>query len=735
MNECYHIHNTYYNSIACKQTLLKHQHIIETEDNPEHIKLWEEFKDPPEKNLKNNALLHQNYITQYGSNLGFNIPLIIHKYNSTARSYNITNILDQEIELPFHLVPEQPKRIFHSVMNTTGKALPVYINWRPTLYCDRDLEINGVCTLNSVPLEIVHSHYYLGVLLHESAPSCITSAHFTCRRFVKKLNTKWNAFTNLNFSYKQLGTATKILILKTFLLCYYEIYAQILPIQDTHMNKITRAWESHITNNLNCDANIVNVQLLSGILPPKERWQLLKIKFLSYGKQRRKYSQLDNININAKFKKQYFTKLAADKPRSSCFSVMNYKPSMGNNFFLPSLCQLDKSISHSKLENYIKVILEVQLTDKRKRKCTYCKCNKLFHTNFAYIQHCTSECNSYQMNNIRTKFWAYQKQQLLALNNTDFSHSAEYAEKAMDILDKPQKYKKQLTQLVLGCDLVDKKEELYKSNKKFFRKFDIIKNEFVELNNDNCMFLNIMCSSIKWVDLLIHNTSSDQYQTIIDKFPEPDSSHILYNSITKSKKDAQVFIRRHIKPNDWQLWGDGSEDKDTLNGGCGGCIRGNKGSLQWFKALGCQENNYAELNAIYTNLSILDQILNIHPELANNRVIVFTDSMNAYNWITKYNSKCAYSKLLSQTKALVNKLNAVLVKVKSHCEIDGNETADKLAGRGKVYSNLTVSPDYNLTYKAKAFLSCNYTFRGKTELLKVLATEFALRTDNILRKK
>jgi hypothetical protein len=74
--ECYNIHNIYYNSIACKQTKKQHENIITTEDNPDHINLWEEFATQPEKNLKNAALLNQSYITQYGSNMGYNVPLI-----------------------------------------------------------------------------------------------------------------------------------------------------------------------------------------------------------------------------------------------------------------------------------------------------------------------------------------------------------------------------------------------------------------------------------------------------------------------------------------------------------------------------------------------------------------------------------------------------------------------------------------------------------------------------------
>jgi hypothetical protein len=109
--------------------------------------------------------------------------------------------------------------------------------------------------------------------------------------------------------------------------------------------------------------------------------------------------------------------------------------------------------------------------------------------------------------------------------------------------------------------------------------------------------------------------------------------------------------------------------------------------------------------------------------------------MNAYNWITKYNSKCPYNKLLINTKSLITKLKATIIKVKAHCGIDGNETADKMAGRGKVYSNLTVSPDWNLTYKAKAFLSYNYALRGREQFLKTLSSEFTLVTDHRLRQR
>ena len=194
----------------------------------------------------------------------------------------------------------------------------------------------------------------------------------------------------------------------------------------------------------------------------------------------------------------------------------------------------------------------------------------------------------------------------------------------------------------------------------------------------------------------------------MEAYPPPENLTTLWHTQTANEKEALAFIRKHIKPTDWQLWSDGSEDKLTGNGGAGGYIKGNNGNMKWFHALVSQENNYAELIAIYKNLLLLDILKEMKPETQNNRVIIFTDSQNAMNWILNGSTRSMYPSLTKKVRDLVHKHNAIIVKVKGHAGIPGNEAADKMAGIGTVYCNLIVCPDENYSNQKTSILNTTY---------------------------
>ena len=176
-------------------------------------------------------------------------------------------------------------------------------------------------------------------------------------------------------------------------------------------------------------------------------------------------------------------------------------------------------------------------------------------------------------------------------------------------------------------------------------------------------------------------------------FYEPNINLELKENVSKKRSDPIELHLTGVRtimdyPDDWtHVYTDGSAFKGTINAGLGARIEYPDGSLAEM-AIPCGtlcSNFDAEAHAIKAALDSIITTYDMNPDLATN-VVVFSDSKSVLECLKNNSLPTSATRNLMETINSFAELGChiTLQWIPSHCNINGNESADRLAKVGSM---------------------------------------------------
>ena len=588
--------------------------------------------------------------------------------------------------------------------------------------------------INNKPLQITTKLRYLGAQLCTFDKYNIVSTYYTNKHFLKKLDTKTQMLSKIDFNYNFISLDSKLRTVKAFYLVMTEIFAQILDMRNINLDEAYDKQLNVISNYTDIKRFIPDqMAIYTGIPSPKHRWESIKISFLYKLLKHKSLSAMHkwtnlpyiyHYTIYKQYrdiKQKYFPpqieitdeELKWEDPFQTVNNVQQLRPLIVLQQHKNIINNLHKlhpfktleyynndyrsmnTYEHEQLEPYVNRAMMLKyrrLFYNFGQYHNYCKCC------FSYTQnpleyHLIVACKA--INDLRKRYWNHAKFQFAKTGaQINKIHSQIFMQKLIEFCTNINTNLNTFWLIICGANDYDN------DNRKF-----IYRKNKININLRKYTLLRQLISLVhKW----IHYVFRLQYWDITKKhLLSQHSFQFDYELIFHIRNDTYfewLQYKYKLRDTDLIFSTDSSRDHALKTTGIGIFIKDYHKFHAFAQPIGDQDNHFGELFAIY-KIQFLIEHLNIN--ITNRRIIIFTDSLSNFTQIitTPKKKEIKYHEIHHNTQTYILNNQIILWKVKSHTkpiQQPFNAIADRLANYGRCHpeNNNLIIPQLNSMHLA-----------------------------------